>query len=77
MSPLRGSEKPQLLTIDQWVSWLMGSIMGVISVVIFLYGNFLTKESFADYRNEHQRFEAEIMRRLERIEEKLDQMIQE
>lgn len=75
MSLQRQSEKWNPFTIDQWIGWIIGSMVGIASAAVFLYMNFQTKDSFADYKIERQHFETELSRRLERMEDKLDQIL--
>lgn len=56
-----------------WIAWMGLSLSATVGVVIFLYQNFETKDSFDQYKQEQLRFEDELIRRLDRIENKLDQ----
>jgi hypothetical protein len=60
---------------DIWIAWLGATAIGVAGITTFFYMNFETKESFANYRSERERFEDDVQRRLERIEDKLDQAL--
>lgn len=75
MSSKHQTEKLNPFSLEQWIGWLVASAVGVGGLAAFLYMNFQTRESFVDYRTEHERFEVEIVRRLERIEDKVDQIL--
>lgn len=48
-------------SVPQWVAWMSATAVAAITLVVFLYQNFATK--------------ADVEKRLERIENKLDELI--
>lgn len=54
----------------QWISWLLALIAGALSMVVFVFTTFETKAESLQDKNQ-------IEKRLDRIEAKLDFLIQQ
>lgn len=62
-------------SVDIWIAWLGATAIGVAGITTFFYFNFETKDSFADYKQSQTQSENELIKRLDRIENKLDQLL--
>lgn len=62
-------------SVDLWIAWIAATGVGVATMTTFIYSNFETKESFSEYRQSQTVSQEEMIKRLDRIETKLDQMI--
>jgi hypothetical protein len=43
-----------------------------LAALAYIYGNFMTTSAFSQYQTQQNKFEAEIINRLNRIENKID-----
>jgi len=69
-------EKPwNPFAIEQWIAWLSATFVAGITMVIFLYSHFETKEHFEESQNLDKDFKQEINARMIRIEDKLDTLL--
>lgn len=76
--PIPQAEKTQSwnpISFDIWVAWLAATAVAVAGATIFFYMNFQTKEAFGEYRNERSHQDEALVRRLERIEDKIDSLL--
>jgi hypothetical protein len=62
-------------SVDLWIAWIAATGVGVAGITTFFYVNFETKDSFADYKQSRLQSEEELIKRLDRIEDKLDQLL--
>ena len=71
------SEKPlwNPFTVNQWVAWIASTCIGVAGITSFFYINFETRDAFAEYREEQDRKQEEVSKRLDRIEDKIDRLL--
>lgn len=60
-----------------WLAWMGATMSAAVVIVIFLYQNFQTKDAFSEYKQEQYRFETDLVKRLERIEDKIDRSLGE
>jgi hypothetical protein len=58
-----------------WIAWLGATAVGVAGMTTFLYFNFETKDSFADYKQNQSQTQEEIIKRLDRMEDKIDRLL--
>jgi hypothetical protein len=70
------------MSINQWVQFLVGTSTAGITIVIFIYSNFPTKEVTFDLlqridkiESRQDRSDEKIERKLELINQKLDNLI--
>lgn len=64
------------LTIDQWIAWLAATVVAGISMTVFFYTTFKTNSSFEEYKESETLLYQEQNARLERIENKLDRLLE-
>lgn len=57
-----------------WVTWLVASAAGVAAATSFFYMTFETKKEADQVRTDQVRFEDELLKRIDRIESKVDQL---
>lgn len=62
-------------TLEQWLSWLGATVIAAVSMMGFLYGHFQTRENFDVYKDNQKEFQAALDKRLDRMENKLDQLM--
>jgi sensor domain CHASE-containing protein len=62
-------------SLDQWIYWLGATIVAAISMMIFLYSNFQTKDNFQDYKEDQKEDQKELIQRLDRLDHKLDRIL--
>ena len=62
--------------LTQWITWLSAILVAAVGLTSFLFVNFTTKASFDEAKQEKERFDEQLIKRLDRIEDKLDQLIQ-
>lgn len=62
-------------TTELWIAWLGATAVGVAGMVTFLYLNFETKDSFAQYKEQQVEMQAEVVKRLDRLEDKIDTLL--
>lgn len=55
-------------SVEQWITWVVATLVAAVTMMVFFYTNFETK-SDSDETN------AVIEKRLDRIENKLDQIL--
>jgi hypothetical protein len=65
-----------LFSNEQWIAWWAATTIAVISACAYFYTTFLTHTSFSEYRDAQTLYLNSLDKRLERIENKLDQLIQ-
>lgn len=52
-----------------WLYWVVATATAAVTLTVFAYGNFTTSKEFGG-------FQADIMHRLDRMEEKIDHIIE-
>lgn len=70
------------MTIESWVQWLAATVTASISIMIFVFKTFSTKDDHQNLENRidkmeesHAKMEDKIERKLELINDKLDRII--
>jgi len=70
------------MSIDYLLQWFLAIVTGAITIVVFAYKNFATKENLSTLefrlrKSEHrlEKMEEKIERKLEIISEKLDKVL--
>lgn len=63
------------ISFDIWIAWIAATGVAVAGITVFFYMNFQTKDAFADYRNERSRQDESLIKRLDRIEDKIDRLL--
>lgn len=62
-------------TVDQWIAWLGATIIAAISMTVFFYNHFQTKEENQVYHENQSHYFDLMEKRLDRIESKVDQLL--
>lgn len=60
---------------ETWVAWLGATAVAVAGATAFFYLNFETRDSFADYKADQTQVQNEIVKRLDRMEDKIDRIL--
>lgn len=62
--------------VIEWIiPWLAATAVGVAGLTTFVYMNFQTKEAFAEYRSQRNLQDDGLIKRLDRIEDKIDRLL--
>lgn len=69
------SEELNPFSFKTWVTWVCVAITGMVGVTSFCYTTFETRDAFALDKESRNRYEDEMNKRLDRIENKLDQLM--
>lgn len=62
-------------SLEQWIAWLGATVIAAISMTIFFYKNFETKDQLAEYKENQEKYSELFEKRLDRIENKLDRLL--
>lgn len=62
-------------SIDQSIGWFCAMGVGIATLTTYFFQTFETKDSFNDYRMSQERYDAEIIKRLDRMDSKLDDLL--
>ena len=62
-------------SVETWIAWLGATSVAAVSATIFFYMNFETRDSFADYKANQISIQDDIIKRLDRMEDKIDRIL--
>lgn len=62
-------------SMEQWVAWVAATSIGVAGITSFFYVNFETKSSAAEYKDDQNRFQEDVFKRINRLEDKIDLLL--
>lgn len=60
------------IRIEQWIAWIIASCTTVVCVTVFMFSHFVSVGSFQEAKKSQDKLEAQISKRLDRIDNKLD-----
>ncbi len=60
---------------EQWISWGGALIVSSIAAVVFLFNTFVTSLAFNSYKEDQIEISQMTIKRLDRIETKLDEVL--
>lgn len=66
---------PMRMSTNQWMTLTLWFVSATAATVIFLYVNFVSQATLEDYRQHQIQVNQNLEKRLERIEDKLDQLL--
>lgn len=66
----------ETLSPKVWVPWIAASVASMVALTSFCYLTFETKDEAHQAQEARDRYEEAMIKRLDRIEDKLDRLIQ-
>lgn len=75
MSPHHQATATKPIPTEQWIAWMIGFITLTGTIVVFFYVNFISRTHFEEYKQGQSLLSQSLEKRLERMEDKLDQLL--
>ena len=54
-------------TTEQWIAWLSATMVAAVTIVVFLFTQFQTKDAFISYRDGEAQSYEHLEKRLDRL----------